>query len=217
MSRPRLAVLISGTGRNMQAIVEACHNGQIDAEPVCVISNRPDAAGLDKAQALGVSTCAIDHTQYDSREAFDQALGETLREWAPDIVVLAGFMRILSASFIRRFEGRMFNIHPSLLPKYRGLNTHRRALENGDAMHGASVHYVTEELDAGAVIKQGRIHILPEDDEASLAARLMQEVELALYPEVLSWAAAGRLEYFNRQAWLDGQALKQPLLGDYPA
>jgi phosphoribosylglycinamide formyltransferase-1 len=210
-----LAVLISGTGRNMQAILHACQNDAIQADPVLVLSNRPDATGLNKAESLGVATTIVDHTEFESRESFDLALAETLHACQPDIVVLAGFMRILTAGFIRQFEGRMFNIHPSLLPKYRGLHTHKRALEAGDTQHGASVHYVTEELDAGAVIKQGQIRIRPEDDQSSLAQRVMDEVELALYPEVLSWAASGRLTYSSGQAWLDGRALTEPLIGDY--
>lgn len=215
MSLPRLVVLISGTGRNLQAILQACRDGQIAAQPVLVISNRPDAGGLQRAAQLGVPTQVIDHTQFDSREAFDQALAQTLQACQPDIVALAGFMRILSGGFIRQFEGRMLNIHPSLLPLYRGLHTHRRALDNGDRQHGASVHYVTEELDSGAVIKQGRIAVLPDDDADTLAQRLLQRVELALFPEVLSWVASGRLLYKNGQAWLDGQVLSTPLTGDY--
>ena len=215
MSRARLAVLISGTGRNMQAILQACQQGQIDAEPVLVLSNRPAAGGLDKARAMNVPTAVLDHTAFESRESFDLALAEQLQASQPDIVVLAGFMRILTAGFIRQFQGRMFNIHPSLLPKYRGLHTHKRALEAGDSHHGASVHYVTEELDAGAVIKQGRIAIQAGDNEDRLAQRVMDEVELALYPEVLSWAASGRLHYDQGQAFLDGQALTAPIIGDY--
>lgn len=215
MRKTRLAVLISGTGRNLQAILDACADGRIDAEPSLVLSNRADAGGLDRARQAGVPTQCIEHGAYASREAFDAALAEALDAVRPDIVALAGFMRILTPGFIRRFEGRLFNIHPSLLPKYRGLHTHRRAMEAGDAWHGASVHYVCEELDAGAVIKQGRIRVGPDDDESSLAVRVMNEVELSLYPEVLGWAASGRLAYRDARAWLDGQALDSPLIGDY--
>ncbi len=215
MSQPRLAVLISGTGRNLQAILDGCAAGDIDAQPVLVLSNRPEAGGLERARQAGVPTAVIDHRGFAAREAFDQALGDALEAARPDLIALAGFMRILSADFVRRFSGRMFNIHPSLLPKYRGLNTHRRALDNADAWHGASVHYVTEELDAGAVVKQGRIRIHADDDESTLADRVMQQVELKLYPEVLGWAASGRLRYHDGAAELDGQRLAAPLQGDY--
>ncbi len=215
MSAPRLAVLISGTGRNLQSILEACTDGRLAATPTLVLSNRPGVAGLKRAAEFGVAHHTVDHRAYSDRESFDRALGDALDAAQPDIVALAGFMRILTPDFIRRFKGRMFNIHPSLLPLYRGLHTHRQALDNGDAWHGASIHYVTEELDAGAVIKQGRIRIRADDDEASLAQRLMQDVELKLYPEVLSWAAAGRLEWRDGVAVLDGQPLHQPMIGDY--
>ena len=215
MSRARLAVLISGSGRNLQAILDACASGQIAAEPCLVISNRSDAYGLQRAEQAGVTTQIIDHRQFESREAFDLALGDALDAARPDIIALAGFMRILTPGFIRRFAGRMFNIHPSLLPKYRGLHTHRRALENADAWHGASVHFVSEELDAGAVVKQGRVRVLPEDDEISLADRVTQMVELTLYPEVLSWAASGRLRQVDGRVELDGRILTTPLIGDY--
>lgn len=215
MSKPRLAVLISGTGRNMQAILQACRAGIIDADPVLVLSNRPAAAGLEKAQELGVPTLVVDHKGFDSRDSFDQALAQVLQDCKAEIIVLAGFMRILTGAFIQQFEGRLFNIHPSLLPKYKGLHTHQRALDAGDEYHGASVHYVTEELDAGAVIKQGRIRIHANDDADSLAEQLMGKVELKLYPEVLSWVAAGRVKLEGGQAWLDDQPLKQPIIGDY--
>lgn len=215
MSKPRLAVLISGTGRNLQSILQACADGDIAATPQLVISNRPGVAGLERAAAFGVAHSTIDHRAYPDRESFDAALGDALQAANPDIIALAGFMRILTPAFIQRFKGRMFNIHPSLLPLYRGLHTHRQALDNGDTWHGASIHYVTEELDAGAVIKQGRIRVAPGDDESSLARRLMEQVELKLYPEVLSWAAAGRLTLQDGVAVLDGQPLRQPLLGDY--
>ncbi len=215
MEKVRLAVLISGSGRNLQAILDACGDGHIAAEPSLVISNRAAAYGLTRARNAGVATAVVDHRGYASREAFDQALGDVLERARPDLIVLAGFMRILTPDFIRRFAGRMLNIHPSLLPKYRGLHTHRRALEHGDVWHGASVHYVSEELDAGAVVKQGRIRIHPDDDETTLADRVMREVELKLYPEVIAWAAAGRLRYQDGQAMLDDAVLNRPIIGDY--
>ncbi len=214
MSKPRLAVLISGAGRNLQAIIEACQTGALPAEPVVVLSNRPGAGGLRRAAAAGVTTEVVDHTLFGSRAAFDQALAQCLESYRPDLVALAGFMRVLTPDFTRRFQGRMLNIHPSLLPKYRGLHTHRRVLEAGDAWHGASVHFVTEELDGGPVIMQGRLAVQCGDTEASLAARLMQEVELCLYPAALSWVARGRLQLAGSTVLLDGIALQQPL--QYP-
>ncbi len=219
MSKPRLATLISGSGRNLEAILQACAEGRIAATPSLVLCNRPGAHGLERARRFGVATQVVDHQDFSDRASFDQALGDALEQSAPDIVALAGFMRILTPGFIRRFQGRMFNIHPSLLPKYRGLHTHRRALENGDTWHGASVHYVSEELDAGAVVKQGRIRVTATDNENTLADRILQEVELKLYPEVLSWAAAGRLQLHTEQGKgaviLDGTPLNSPLIGDY--
>lgn len=207
MSQPSLAVLISGTGRNLQAILDAVDSGHIDARMAVVISNRPDAAGLQRANAAGVKTEVVDQSAYPDRETYDQALAQCIDQYQPDLIALAGFMRILSEGFVRRYMGRMFNIHPSLLPKYRGLHTHRRALAAGDTEHGASVHFVTPELDSGPVVLQGSIEIGPNDDEVSLAQRIMQEVELQIYPQVLAWAAAGRLQLRDNSVYLDGQRL----------
>lgn len=210
MSRTRLAVLISGTGRNLQAILDAVTRGHIEAEMAVVISNRPDAQGLQRAARAGVTTAVVDHRDFEGRDAYDAALAETLDRFQPDLIALAGFMRILTPGFVTRYQGRMFNIHPSLLPKYRGLHTHRRALEAGDTQHGASVHYVTPELDGGPVVLQGSIDIQATDTEASLARRVMEEVELAIYPQVLSWAAAGRLSLASDGVVLDGEIVKEP-------
>lgn len=183
-ARKKLVVLISGRGSNMRAIVDACHRGDIDAEICAVISNRPDAAGLEFAQAAGIDTAVIDHTRFDSREDFDTALARKIDEYAADFVILAGFMRILTAEFVAHYSGRLINIHPSLLPKFKGLDTHRRALEAGETEHGASVHFVTAELDDGPVIMQARVPVLPDDDEASLAARVLEQ-EHSLYPAAI--------------------------------
>ncbi len=207
----RLVVLISGTGRNLQAILDAVSSGRIQARTVAVISNRPDAQGLLRAQAAGVTTEVVDHKAFESREAFDQALAERIEQYQPDLIALAGFMRILSDAFVKRFEGRMFNIHPSLLPKYRGLHTHQRALEAGDNRHGASVHYVTAELDGGPVVLQGSIDIRPGDNAEILADRVMQEVELHIYSQVLAWAAAGRIRLTKEGLAFDGQIMDAPL------
>lgn len=207
----RLVVLISGTGRNLQALIDASKRGDLGAQIVKVISNRPAVAGLARAEAAGIATQTIDHRGFDTREAFDAALGDAIAAAAPDIVALAGFMRILTADFIRRFEGRLLNIHPSLLPKYRGLHTHRRALEAADRWHGASIHFVTEELDGGPVVLQGRIAVEREDTEQTLARRVMEEVELLIYPAAVRWMADGRLRLQDHLAWLDDARLQTPV------
>lgn len=207
----RLVVLISGTGRNLQALIDAQALGQLGAEIVHVVSNRPGAQGLDRAAAAGIATTVVDHKHFASRDDFDAALAEVIEASRPDIVVLAGFMRILTPAFIRRFEGRLLNIHPSLLPKYRGLHTHRRALEAGDPWHGASIHFVTEELDGGPVVLQGRINVGSTDTPETLARRVMEEIELNIYPLAVRWMADRRLQWRDGQAWMDGDPLDQPL------
>ena len=186
--RVRTAVLISGTGSNMEALVRAAAEPDYPAEVVLVISNRPEAAGLAKAEAAGVETDVIDHTALASREIFDAALDACLRAADVELVALAGFMRILTPGFTRAWEGRMVNIHPSLLPRHRGLHTHRRALEAGDPNHGATVHWVTEELDAGETIAQSRFAVPPGATEASLEARV-RKLEHPLYVRALANAA----------------------------
>lgn len=180
----RVAILISGGGSNMVSLLQSMH-GDHPARPVLVVSNRPDAGGLAKAQAHGVATACVDHRPFGGdRAAFEAELTRVLDEAAPDILCLAGFMRILTEGFISRWHGKMLNIHPSLLPKYKGLNTHARALEAGDAEHGCSVHEVTPELDGGPLLGQARLSIRPEDTPESLAARVLP-LEHQLYPKVL--------------------------------
>jgi len=185
----RLAILISGRGSNMEALASACASGVLAARVAVVIADRGGAAGLDAARARGLETAALVHA--GDRGAFERALEALLERYRPDAVALAGFMRVLSADFVARYLGRMFNIHPSLLPKYRGLDTHRRVLEAGDAIHGASVHFVTPELDAGPVVLQSQVAVLPADTEATLAARVL-EVEHRIYPQALRLVAEGR-------------------------
>ena len=211
MAKPRLAVLISGEGRNLQALLDAAGDGRIPACVAGVISNRPGVVGLERARAAGVPAQAVSHTQFAERAAFDAALAERLDTLEPDIVALAGFMRVLGDDFIRRFKGRLVNIHPSLLPRYRGLHTHRRVLEAGDAEHGGSVHYVTEELDGGPVAIQGRFSVKPQDNEQTLAERVMQDVELKIYPQAIAWMARGELRYSDRGLLFRGRALAAPL------
>jgi phosphoribosylglycinamide formyltransferase-1 len=209
----RIVILISGRGSNMRSIVEACAAERWAARIVAVVSNRPDAGGLAYAAERGIATAVVDHHAHSSRDAFDAALAACIDAHAPDLVVLAGFMRILGAPFVRRYEGRMLNIHPSLLPKYPGLHTHRRALAAGDREHGASVHFVTPELDGGPVVIQAQVPVLPGDDEDSLAARVLHE-EHVIYPQCVAWFAAGRLCLRDGAAWLDGRRLATPVLHD---
>lgn len=208
----RLVVLISGTGRNLQAMIDAAEAGDLHADIVGVISNRPGAPGLARAEAAGVPTQVIDHAGYASREAFDADLVAAVTALTPDIVALAGFMRILTPMFITPLAGKLLNIHPSLLPKYRGLRTHTRALAAGDAWHGASVHFVTEELDGGPVILQGRTAVTDHDTPESLADRVMREVELSIYPRVVRAMADGRLALVDGVVHLDGTPLDRPLV-----
>ena len=184
MTKARLVILISGRGSNMQSIIRAIDAGELNAEIVAVISNRPDAAGLQTAAAAGIDTQLINHRDFDSREAFDIELARTIDQYQPDFVILAGFMRILTAEFVRHFAGKLINIHPSLLPKFKGLHTHQRAIEAGEQEHGASVHFVTAELDDGPVILQAKVPILADDTPESLAARVLIE-EHKLYPDAI--------------------------------
>ncbi len=204
--KPRIVILISGTGSNMAAIAEAVKAEEIDAEIVGIISNRPTAAGLEKAQAMGLHTDLIDHTLYASREEFDHALIRMIEDLKPDLVVLAGFMRILTADFTRYYEGRLLNIHPSLLPKYQGLNTHQRALDAGDDIHGVTVHFVTEELDGGPNAIQAIVPIL-DIDNATLLQQRVHEQEHIIYPIAVKWFCEGRLSMKGNDALLDGQTL----------
>jgi phosphoribosylglycinamide formyltransferase 1 len=202
----QLAVLISGSGTNLQAIMDAQKAGTLDAEIAVVFSNRANAAGLERAAQAGIPTASLDHRDYPDREQFDQAMIEVLTPYAPDTVVLAGFMRILSAVFVRHYAGQLINIHPSLLPKYRGLNTHARALEAGDSEHGCSIHFVTEELDGGPLIAQAPIAVHANDTVDSLSKRVQQREHL-LYPQVLQWRAQDRLELTDNGVLLDGKPL----------
>ncbi len=210
----RLAILISGRGSNMEALAEACASGALAGRVVVVIADRGDAAGLGAARARGLETAALVHR--GERRAFERELGTVLERHRPDAVALAGFMRVLSAEFVAQYLGRMFNIHPSLLPQYRGLDTHRRVLEAGDTVHGASVHFVTPELDAGPVVLQSRVAVLPGDTAATLAARVLA-TEHVIYPRVLGWFAEGRLAWRDNAAWLDGRRLAAPLTEDFRA
>jgi phosphoribosylglycinamide formyltransferase-1 len=204
-----LVVLISGSGTNLQAIIDAARDGSLPVDIRAVISNRPEAAGLDRANAAGISTEIVDHRQFDGREAFDQALAERIDAHDPALVVLAGFMRILTPNFVRHYQGRMLNIHPSLLPQFPGLNTHARALEAGAECHGASVHFVTDELDGGPLVLQVEVPVHAGDTAETLAARVLEQ-EHRLYPLAIRWFAEGRLQLQDGTAMLDGKPLTAP-------
>ncbi len=182
--KPSIVILISGRGSNMMSIVKAAQNGQLPVTIAAIISNRPDAAGIEFAQQAGINTTIIDHKDFDSREAFDQALAQEIDTHSPALVVLAGFMRILTTEFVEHYAGKLVNIHPSLLPKFKGLDTHQRAIDAGEKEHGASVHIVTAELDDGPVVLQARVTILPEDTARTLATRVLEQ-EHQLYPKAI--------------------------------
>lgn len=206
MAQPcNVVVLISGSGSNLQALIDAIAAG-LPARIGAVISNRADAYGLVRAQNAGIATAVLDHKGFDGREAFDRALIERIDAQQPDLVVLAGFMRILSAEFVRHYAGRLLNIHPSLLPRYKGLHTHQRALEAGDAEHGCSVHFVTEELDGGPLVVQAVVPVLDGDTPDILAQRV-QRGEHHIYPLAVHWFAEGRLRLGEQGVELDGQPL----------
>ena len=188
----RIVILISDRGSNMEAIVQRCAEQQWPAAVVAVVASRPDARGLDIARARGIATAVVDHRVQPTREAFDAALAAVIDGFAPDLVVLAGFMRILGEAFVRRYEGRLLNIHPSLLPAFPGLHTHRRALEAGCKLAGATVHFVTPELDHGPIVMQSAVPVLPGDDEQTLAARVLA-TEHVIYPLAVRWFVEGRL------------------------
>ncbi|MFO7954010.1 phosphoribosylglycinamide formyltransferase [Thioalkalivibrio sp.] len=206
----RLVVLISGRGSNLGALIEACEQGRIPARVVGVISNRPDAGGLDLAERHGIPHRVLNHRDYPSREAFDADLADAIEDYSPDLVILAGFMRILTPGFVDRFTGRLLNIHPSLLPKFRGLDTHARALAAGESEHGASVHFVTPELDGGPVIMQARVPVAPDDTPETLATRV-QRAEHRLYPEVVRRVCSGEVQWSGRILQGDGTPLATPL------
>lgn len=205
----RVVVLISGSGSNLQCIIDACEKNDIKAEIVAVFSNKPDVYGLTRASEAGIETFVHDAKATTlSRDEYDQVLANQINAFKPDLVVLAGFMRILSAEFVSHFKGRLLNIHPSLLPKYKGLNTHQRALDNGDEEHGVSVHFVTAELDGGPVILQAKVPVFNDDDADTLAQRVQQQEHL-IYPLVVKWFVDERLamNLDSSIATLDGKEL----------
>ncbi len=201
-----IVVLISGSGSNLQAILDACSAGFIDGKVTAVLSNKAKAYGLERAKKAGAKAIVLDHKAYADRAAYDQELIATIEQSQPDLVVLAGFMRILTPEFVQHYQGRLLNIHPSLLPKYQGLNTHQRAIDAGDTEHGCSVHFVTAELDGGPVILQAKVPIFPDDDAEAVAQRV-HEQEHRIYPLVVRWFCQNRLQQQSDKALLDGLLL----------
>lgn len=206
-----VVVLISGRGSNLRAIFARMREGALPVEIRAVISDRPDAPGLAWAAPQGLHCEVLPAGGFAGRADYDEALADLIERFEPGLIVLAGFMRILGPAFVDRHAGRMLNIHPSLLPRHRGLHTHRRVLEAGDTEHGASVHFVTRELDGGPVVLQARVPVRPEDDEDSLARRVLEH-EHRIYPMAIDWFATGRLRWQDEAAWLDGRRLDRPVV-----
>jgi phosphoribosylglycinamide formyltransferase 1 len=210
----RLGILISGRGSNMEAVARACRDKRINAVVSVVIADRDGAGGLAIAKELGIGTAVIPWKSFADRAAAERALVDQIDAHGAEIIVLAGFMRVLSPEFVARYEGRLINIHPALLPKYRGLHTHSRALEAREVDHGASVHFATAELDGGPVVLQSRIPVRPDDTETTLAARVLA-TEHVILPRVIGWLADGRLMWRDGNPWLDGRPLTGPVVEDF--
>jgi len=210
-SHCKTAILISGSGTNLQAFIDAVVSRHLNLDLSVVLSNRPEAFGLVRAEKAGIPTACIEHGRFTDRESFDRAVIEKLDEWAPDLLVLAGFMRILSAGFVEHYAGRILNIHPALLPAYPGLNTHQRVLDAGEEWHGSTVHFVTEELDAGPGILQGRLPVIAGETAEQLSARV-QNIEHQIYPEAAGWVGEGRVEFREGQTLIDGEIAERPIV-----
>ncbi|MDG2949888.1 phosphoribosylglycinamide formyltransferase [Exercitatus varius] len=204
----KIVVLISGTGTNLQALIDACAAGRINARVAAVISNQASALGLERAKTAQIPTALFIRRDFADHAAMDQAIGDYIEKIGADLIVLAGYMKILSKGFVTRFAGKILNIHPSLLPKYKGLNTYQQVLDAGDSEHGASVHFVTPELDGGAVILQAKVPIFPGDDISDIEARVKTQ-ELQIYPLVVKWFIDGRLQEIQGKAYLDGKLLPE--------
>lgn len=210
----RAAILISGGGTNLQAFVDAVAAETLQLDIALVLSNKAEAYGLERARRAGIPTACIEHTAFDDRESFDRAMAERIDSENVDLIVLAGFMRILSPWFVRRYEGRVLNIHPALLPKYPGLDTHRRVLAAGDAEHGSTVHFVTEELDGGPRILAGRLKVRDGESPDELMHRV-QALEHVIYPRAAQLFATGRVRFEDGRTLLDGRPLPEPLIDDF--
>ena len=211
----RTAILVSGSGTNLQAFIDAVAAGSLDLDLCVVFSNNPNAFGLERAEKAGIPTACIQHGDFPDRESFDRAVIAELDRWNPKLLILAGFMRILSPAFVSHYEGKILNIHPALLPKYPGLNTHQRVLDAGDEWHGSTVHFVTEELDGGPRILQGRLPVDPEESAEELQHRV-QAIEHKIYPEAAGLVGSGHVVFRNGQAWIDGELADEPILRSFP-
>lgn len=207
----KTAILISGSGTNLQSFIDRVAAGELALDLCVVFSNKPDAYGLVRAEKAGIPTACIEHGNYPDRESFDRAVIEELDRWQPDLLVLAGFMRILSPLFVNHYEGRILNIHPALLPKYPGLDTHQRVLDAGDEWHGSTVHFVTEELDGGPRILAGRLRVDPSKTADELRHRV-QTVEHQIYPQAAGLVGSGRVEFVNGETWIDGEVAERPIV-----
>ena len=205
-SLPKIVILISGSGSNLQAIIDQVAQGNLKCEIACVISNKADAFGLERAKKAGIQTLVINHKEFDSRESFDAHLQSQIDQYNPKLVILAGFMRILTASFTEHYEGKMLNIHPSLLPKFQGLHTHKRAIEAGEAFGGVTVHFVTAQLDDGPNIIQAKVAIDANENEESLAKKVLIK-EHIIYPMAIEWFLDNRLKMNQNQTILDEKVL----------
>ena len=206
----RIAVLVSGNGSNLQALINAQLGKQLSGQIVGVLSNKADAYALQRAEKANIATAVISHKDYPNRESFDDAMHQQLLAWQIDLVILAGFMRILTPNFVSQWQGKMLNIHPSLLPFYKGINTHQRVLNTGDRLHGCTVHFVTAELDAGQSIAQSAIQVSLHDNVESLAQRV-HELEHFIYPQVAEWLCNGQLTWTNGQAYFNKKPLERPI------
>ena len=213
-SRCKAAVLVSGSGSNLQSFIDKAASGEIELDICVVFSNKPDAFGLERARRADIPTACLSHKEFPDRESFDKAVAAVLEQYAPDLIILAGFMRILSPWFVSHYEGRVLNIHPALLPAYPGLDTHQRVLDAGDAWHGSTVHFVTEVLDGGPLILQGRLAVDQGQTADELCSRV-QQVEHQIYPQAADWFGQGRLEFRNGQTWLDGKRLEHPVVRNF--
>lgn len=203
-----MVVLISGNGSNLQAMIDAIKVGDLGAKICAVISNQASAHGLIRAQDAGIPTYVLSHAAYSDRDSYDRALMQVIEPYQPKLVILAGYMRILSDEFVNHYKERLLNIHPSLLPKYKGLNTHQRALDAGDKVHGASVHFVTSDLDAGPVVIQAKVPILPDDDAATLAKRVHSE-EHIIYPLAIQWIVQRQIRLENDTVLFDDKLISE--------
>ena len=210
----RTAILISGSGTNLQAFIDQVAAGDLDLDLCLVFSNRPDAFGLERARKAGILTACLRHGDFDDRESFDRAVAAIIDEHSPELIVLAGFMRILSPWFVSHFEGRILNIHPALLPKYPGLDTHQRALDAGDEWHGSTVHFVTEELDGGPRILAGRLRVDAHESADELQQRV-QAIEHQIYPEAAGLVGSGKVRFENGLTIVDGEVADEPVLKSF--